>query len=45
MTKEQKAQYIDELAAELSTAGIFYLADTSELTVETPEATPQVMKD
>ena len=35
MTKEQKAQYIDELAAELSTAGIFYLADTSELTVET----------
>lgn len=35
MTKEQKAQYIDELAAELSTAGIFYLADTSELSVET----------
>jgi large subunit ribosomal protein L10 len=35
MTKEQKAQYIDELAAELSTAGVFYLADTSELTVET----------
>jgi large subunit ribosomal protein L10 len=34
MTKEQKAQYIDELAAELSTAGVFYLADTSELTVE-----------
>ena len=35
MTKEQKAQYIDELAAELSAAGVFYLADTSELTVET----------
>lgn len=35
MTKEQKAKYIDELAAELSQAGIFYLADTSELTVET----------
>lgn len=35
MTKEEKAKYIDELAAELSQAGIFYLADTSELTVET----------
>lgn len=35
MTKEQKAKYIDELAAELSQAGIFYLTDTSELTVET----------
>lgn len=35
MTKEQKAQYIDDLAAELSAAGIFYLADTSELTVDT----------
>jgi large subunit ribosomal protein L10 len=34
MTKEEKAKYIDELAAELSTAGIFYLADTSELSVE-----------
>ncbi|SFT87992.1 LSU ribosomal protein L10P [Lishizhenia tianjinensis] len=34
MTKEQKAQYIDELAAELKEAGIFYLADTAELTVE-----------
>lgn len=34
MTKEQKAQYIDELATELSNAGVFYLADTSELTVE-----------
>jgi large subunit ribosomal protein L10 len=35
MTKEEKAKYIDELAAELSQAGIFYLADTSEMTVET----------
>jgi large subunit ribosomal protein L10 len=35
MTKEQKAKYIDELAVELSQAGIFYLTDTSELTVET----------
>lgn len=34
MTKEQKAQYIDELAAELKEAGIFYLADTADLTVE-----------
>ncbi len=35
MTKENKAQYIDDLAIELSNAGIFYLADTSGLTVET----------
>lgn len=35
MTKEQKALYIDELAQELSAANNFYLADTSELTVET----------
>jgi large subunit ribosomal protein L10 len=35
MTKEEKAKYIDELAAELSQAGVFYLSDTSELTVET----------
>lgn len=34
MTKEQKALYIDELANELSSANNFYLADTSELTVE-----------
>lgn len=34
MTREEKAKYIDELAAELSQAGIFYLTDTSELTVE-----------
>jgi large subunit ribosomal protein L10 len=35
MTKQEKAQYIEELASELKEAGIFYLADTSELTVET----------
>lgn len=34
MTREEKAKYIDELAAELSEANIFYLADTAELTVE-----------
>lgn len=34
MTKEQKAQYIDELTADLKEANIFYLADTAELTVE-----------
>lgn len=35
MNREEKAQYIDDLAGELKEAGIFYLADTSELTVET----------
>lgn len=34
MTKEQKAQYIDNLTADLKEANIFYLADTAELTVE-----------
>lgn len=34
MTQEQKAKYIDELAAELSNTGVFYLTDTSELTVD-----------
>ncbi|MFN5910965.1 MAG: 50S ribosomal protein L10 [Bacteroidota bacterium] len=34
MTREEKAKYIDELAAELNEANIFYLADTAELTVE-----------
>ena len=34
MTKEEKAKYIDDLTAELTQAGVFYLADTSELTVE-----------
>ena len=33
MNREEKAQYIDTLTAELKEAGIFYLADTSELTV------------
>lgn len=35
MNRELKAQYIDELAKEISEANIFYLADTSGLTVET----------
>mgnify|MGYP005990784409 CR=1 FL=1 len=35
MTKEEKAKYIDDLAVELSQAGVFYLADTAELSVET----------
>lgn len=34
MNREEKAQYIDDLTADLKEAGIFYLADTSELTVE-----------
>jgi len=34
MTKEEKAKYIDELTTELSNSGVFYLADTSELTVD-----------
>ncbi|PKR80074.1 50S ribosomal protein L10 [Brumimicrobium salinarum] len=34
MNREEKAQYIDDLTADLSEAGVFYLADTSELTVE-----------
>lgn len=34
MTKEEKAQYIDDLAQELSQSNIFYLADTSGLTVD-----------
>lgn len=35
MNKDQKSQYIEELAADLSNANIFYLADTSGLSVET----------
>lgn len=35
MNKDQKAQYIEDLAQDLSNANIFYLADTAELTVET----------
>jgi large subunit ribosomal protein L10 len=34
MTKSEKAQYIDELAADLSNSGVFYLANTAGLTVE-----------
>lgn len=34
MTKEEKAKYIDDLTAELVNAGVFYLADTSGLTVD-----------
>lgn len=34
MTREEKAKYIDDLTAELANAGIFYLADTSNLTVD-----------
>lgn len=35
MNKDQKAQYIEDLAQDLSQANIFYLADTAGLTVET----------
>lgn len=38
MTKEQKAEYVETLTAELKEAGVFYLADTSDLTVETVNA-------
>jgi large subunit ribosomal protein L10 len=34
MNKEQKAQYIEDLAIDISKSGVFYLADTSGLTVE-----------
>ncbi len=34
MTREEKAKYIDDLTAELVNAGVFYLADTSNLTVD-----------
>lgn len=35
MNKDQKSQYIDDLAQDLSKANVFYLADTADLTVET----------
>lgn len=35
MNKDQKSQYIDDLAQDLSQANVFYLADTSGLSVET----------
>jgi len=34
MTKQEKAQYIDNLVQELSESNVFYLADTSGLTVD-----------
>jgi large subunit ribosomal protein L10 len=34
MNKDQKQQYIDDLAQDLSKANVFYLADTSGLSVE-----------
>ncbi|HIP36006.1 MAG TPA: 50S ribosomal protein L10 [Crocinitomix sp.] len=34
MTKEEKSQYIEELSSKLADSGVFYLADTAELTVE-----------
>ena len=34
MTKEEKAKYVDELAADLANNNVIYLADTAELTVE-----------
>ncbi|MFD1553864.1 50S ribosomal protein L10 [Putridiphycobacter roseus] len=34
MTKDEKSKYIEDLSAKLSDSGIFYLADTAELTVE-----------
>ena len=38
MTREEKAKYISELAADLSANNVLYLADTAELTVETVNA-------
>lgn len=35
MTKQEKVQYVDELAAQLSNSNVIYLTDTAELTVET----------
>lgn len=34
MTREEKAKYIDNLAAELQSSAIVYLTDTADLTVE-----------
>lgn len=34
MNREEKAKYIDELAAQLNESNIIYLADTADLTVE-----------
>lgn len=35
MTREEKAKYIDDLAAQLNENNVIYLTDTAELTVET----------
>ena len=35
MTKEQKNQFVDDLAVTLSSAAVIYLADTSQLNAET----------
>jgi large subunit ribosomal protein L10 len=35
MTREEKAKYIDDLAAQLAENNVIYLTDTAELTVET----------
>lgn len=34
MTKEEKAKYVDDLAAQLANNNIIYLTDTADLTVE-----------
>jgi len=34
MNREEKAKYIDDLAAQLNEANVVYLADTADLTVE-----------
>jgi len=34
MTREEKAQYISDLAAQLSASSVVYLTDTADLTVE-----------
>lgn len=34
MTREEKAKYVDDLAADLANNNVIYLADTAELTVE-----------
>lgn len=34
MNREEKSQYIEDLSSKLAESGVFYLADTAELTVE-----------
>ncbi|MEN9303024.1 MAG: hypothetical protein RL264_1453 [Bacteroidota bacterium] len=38
MTREEKAQYIDGLAADLAASNVLYLTDTADLTVEAVNA-------